>query len=179
MKRTKQIVLISLFSCISVVFDIVKEFIPFINMPNGGSINISLIPIVCICFILDTKSGLICAIISFIISSIFGLNNIYISLPQYFFDYIIPSICVGLSGIFYKNKNLFNMELGIIVCMFVRFFSITISGAYFWLSDTIIAGSKEAFIGSFIYNFPYSIATLTMLLIIVPIIVRVLNKYLL
>lgn len=179
MNKTKQIVLISLFSCISVIFDITKELIPFINMPNGGSINISLIPIICICFLLGTKSGILCAIISFVVSTLLGLNNMYISLPQYIFDYVIPSLCIGFSGIFYKKRNLLSMESGIILCMIIRIVSIVISGAYFWLDSTMVAGSKEAFIFSFLYNSPYSIITLIMLIIVVPIIVKVLNKYLL
>lgn len=179
MTRTRRIVIISVLSCLSVVFDIVKEFIPFINMPGGGSINISLIPVVVCCFTLGTKDGMVCSILSYLISTILGLNNYFLNIFQYLFDYIIPTVCVGLCAVFYKNRKFKEMELGIIISMLLRFFSIVISGAFFWLDSTVIAGSKEAFIASSIINFPYSLGTLIVLLISTPLIVKVVDKYLL
>ena len=179
MTRTRRIVAISVLCCLSVVLDIIKEFIPFINMPGGGSINISLIPIVVCSFTLGLKDGMVCSILSYLMSTILGLNSYFLNIFQYLFDYIIPTICVGLCAIFYKNKNIKEMVLGIIVAMILRFLSIVISGAYFWLDSTVIAGSKEAFIASSVINFPYSLGTMIVLLISVPLIVKVINKYLL
>lgn len=178
MTKTRRIVIISIFSCLSVVLDIVKAFIPFLNMPSGGSINISLIPIVLICFILGTKDGIACAVISFLISTIFGLNSIYISPVQYLFDYIIPSVCLGLAALFYKNKNILEMEFGIIFVMLIRTISIIISGTYFWFESTTVAGSSVALIGSIVYNLPYCLLTTIMLLLVIPLLKKVLDKYL-
>ena len=138
MKKTRKIVIISLLCSISVVLDIIKEFIPFLNLPSGGSINISLIPIMVASFALGVKEGILCSFISYLISFALGLNNIFISFPQYTLDYLIPVICVGGCSIFYKNKNIKEMELGIFVSMFLRTASIVISGAYYWLSSTTI-----------------------------------------
>lgn len=178
MTKTRRIVIISIFSCLSVVLDLIKELIPFINMPSGGSINISLIPIVLICFVLGTKDGIACAVVSFLISTIFGLNNIYISPLQYLLDYIIPSICLGLAAVFYKNRKNLEMIFGISVVMIIRTISIIISGAYYWFESTSVAGSKEAVIGSLVYNLPYSLLTTLMLLLVIPLLKKVLDKYL-
>ena len=44
--KTKELVLIALFIALAIVLDYIKEFLPFLNMPSGGSINIALIPVV-------------------------------------------------------------------------------------------------------------------------------------
>ena len=66
MNKTKRIVIISVLCSLSVVLDIIKEFIPFINLPSGGSINISLIPIMVCSFTIGLKEGMICSILSFL-----------------------------------------------------------------------------------------------------------------
>lgn len=178
MSKTKRIVVISVLCSLSVVLDIIKEFIPFVNLPSGGSINISLIPIMVCSFSLGLKEGFLCSIISFIVSSLLGLNNMFLSIPQYVLDYIVPTICVGGCSFFYINKNIKEMELGIALSMMLRTLSIVLSGSMFWLESTVIAGSKEAFIGSIIYNVPYAIATLIVLAITVPFIVKLVDRYL-
>lgn len=179
MTKTRKIIIISLFAAISVALDIFKEFIPFLNMSSGGSINISLIPLVAIPFILGIKEGLITSLIAFMISCMFGLNSFFISFFQYLLDYIFPTLILGFSSLFYKKKNIFEMELGIIFTMLIRTFSLIISGAIFWIEDSTVSGSLAAFISSSIYNIPYSFLTLIMLLIVVPLLVKSINKYLL
>lgn len=179
MSKTRRIILISLFAAISVALDIFKEMIPFLNMPSGGSINISLIPLVASSFILGVRGGIFTSLISFIISTIFGLNSIYISFSQYFFDYILPTLILGFSSIFYKNKEIKEMEFGILFVMFVRTLSLVLSGMYFWFEESVAAGSFEAFVGSLVYNVPYSFITLVVLLIVVPLLCKSVDKYLL
>ena len=179
MSKTRRIILISLFAAISVALDIFKEMIPFLNMPSGGSINISLIPLVAASFILGIRDGIFTSLIAFMISTMFGLNNIYISIPQYFFDYILPTLILGLSSIFYKNKKILEMEFGILFVMSIRTFSLVISGMYFWFEESVVAGSFEALVGSLAYNVPYSFITLIVLVIIVPLLVKSVSKYLL
>lgn len=173
MNKTKKLVTISLYAALCIVLDVIKEFIPFLNMPMGGSINIALIPIALCSFKEGYKEGVAVGILWFIISSILGLNKYFVSFGQIVFDYIIPSLIVGLSSIFYRNKKISEMEIGIITVMIIRTLSIIISGAYYWYAGAA-RGSIEAWTFSCAYNLPYSIATLIMLLIVIPI----LNKYL-
>lgn len=179
MSKTRRIIIISLFASISVALDIFKEMIPFLNMPSGGSINISLIPLVASSFILGINGGVLTSLIAFLISTMFGLNDIYISLAQYFFDYILPTLILGFSSIFYKNKKIKEMEFGILFVMLVRTFSLVISGMYFWFEESVAAGSLAALVGSLAYNVPYSFITMLVLLIVTPLLVRSIDKYLL
>ena len=172
MKKTKELVICSIYVAIAVALDIVKEFIPFLNMPSGGSINIALIPIVLCSFHIGIKWGLVSGALWFVVSSIIGLNAYFINIGQIIFDYIIPSMILGLSSLLYKNKKLKEIEIGIFITMLIRTMSIILSGAIYWFDISTAAGSKEAWIGSLVYNLPYSIATLVMLMILIPILIK-------
>ena len=178
MKDTKNIVYLAIYLALTIGLDFVKSFIPFLNMPSGGSINIALIPITICSFHLGYQKGLILGFMWFVLSSLIGLNNYFVSFGQIIFDYIIPSIILGLSSIFYNNKKIINAELGIFLMMFIRTLSICFSGAYYWYNESEVALSQNAWLFSLGYNLPYSIATTIMLLIVVPILLKSLKKYL-
>ena len=178
MKKNQRLVFISIYCALSLVLDYIKSFIPFLNMPSGGSINIALIPIVIASFHLGVGSGIASGLLWWLISSLLGLNNQFISIQQYIFDYVIPSGIVGISSMFYKKHNVFEIELGIIIMMIIRTICLIISGAVFW-TEGMASGSLEAYGFSFAYNFPYSLATLVMLLIVVPMLLRSMKKYML
>ena len=177
MKRIQKLVFISIFCALAISLDYIKTFIPFLNMPSGGSINIALIPVVICAFYLGPIEGIFCGLLWWLTTSIFGLNPYYISLAQYLVDYVIPSGIIGICSIFYKKKNLLEVELGILIMMIIRTSCLVISGALFWSEAS--AGSLSAWSASVIYNFPYCLATAIMLMIIVPMILRSLKKYML
>jgi len=176
MKRNQKLVFISIYCALALVLDYIKSFIPFLNMPLGGSINIALIPIVISSFHLGIKDGAITGFMWWLVSSILGLNPYYISIVQYLLDYVVPSVIMGLSSIFYSNKKLIQMEAGISLMMIIRTLVIICSGALYWEEgiDGIYAWSASA-----TYNIPYSFATLIMLLIVMPILSKSLRKYML
>lgn len=178
MKKNQKIVFISIYCCLAIVLDYIKTFIPFLNMPSGGSINIALIPIVICSFHLGIFCSMICGLIWWILSSMFGLNPYFISIIQYLLDYIIPSVIVGIASIFYHKKNIFEIEMGIVIMMLIRTVSIVISGAIYWPGQ-LSSGSLAAWTASIVYNLPYSLATLIMLLIIIPSLLSGLKKHML
>lgn len=178
MNKTRQIVMMAIYLALTMALDLIKEFLPFLNMPSGGSVNIALIPLVICSFHLGIKYASITGFLWFVLSSILGLNKYFVSYGQIFFDYIIPSTIVGLASIFYKNRKILEVELGIVFVMIIRTLSIVISGAIYWYDSSMAAGSIEAWSFSFAYNLPYSIATLIMLLITVPLLLKTLRKYL-
>lgn len=178
MKKNQKLVFISIYCALALVLDYIKTFIPFLNMPSGGSINIALIPIVICSFHLGYLDAIVCGLLWWLVSSLLGLNPYYISIAQYIADYIFPSGIIGVSSIFYKNKNIFEIEIGIIFMMIIRTLCLLISGAIFW-PNGVASNSIQAWSASFVYNFPYSFATLIMLLIIVPIIINRLKKHML
>lgn len=175
MNKNKRLVFISIYCALALVLDYVKTFIPFLNMPMGGSINIALIPIVICSFQLGIFDGMLCGFLWWLISSVLGLNPYYISFVQYFADYIFPSVIVGICSLFYSKKNLFEIEFGILFMMLLRTLCLLISGAIFWPSG-VAANSIEAWSASMIYNLPYSVATLIMLMLVVPIVLRSIKK---
>lgn len=171
MNKNKRLVFISIYCALALVLDYIKTFIPFLNMPAGGSINIALIPIVVCSFHLGVVDGIVSGLLWWLISSILGLNPYYISFVQYVVDYVLPSGVIGLCSVFYKKKNIFEVELGITLMMIIRTMCLLISGAIFW-PDGVAANSLAAWSASLIYNLPYSIGTLIMLLIIVPVVLK-------
>ena len=166
----------AIYVAMAIALDYIKEFIPFLNMPSGGSINIALIPIVMGSFHLGTFDGIAIGLLWWLVSSIMGLNPYYVSLLQYICDYIIPSGIVGLSAVFYgEKKSKLEIVAGIVLAMSIRTFFIVLSGAIFW-ADGVAQGSNAAWLASLIYNGPYSLATLLMLLLITPALIRKLHK---
>ena len=175
--KVKTIVFMSLYVALAIVLDYIKEFIPFLNMAAGGSINIALIPVVVASFHLGYSKGVLTGLLWWLLSFVLGLNRYFISVPQYVLDYIIPSGIAGICSLFYKKKKITEAEIGITLMMIIRMISVIISGAIYWPGD-LAAGSTAAWIYSLSYNLPYSLLTLIMLLLLVPIILKSLRKYL-
>ncbi len=166
-------VFIAMYVALAIALDWVKELIPFLNMPQGGSINIALIPIVIASFHLGWQYGVFAGLLWWAITSLMGLNEWFLNVPQYIVDYILPSTVIGLAGLFYKKGSIVRAEIGIVFAMILRTLSVVISGVYFW-PDGVAAGSAAAWTASLAYNLPYSLATMVMLMIIVPVLLRVL-----
>lgn len=175
MNKNRRLVFISIYCAIAIVLDYIKAFIPFLNMPAGGSINIALIPIVVCSFHLSMFDGIVAGLLWWLVSSILGLNPYFISIEQYVVDYIIPSGIIGVCSCFYKKKNILEIEIGIIFMMIIRTLCLVISGAIFW-PEGVASNSIAAWNASLIYNVPYCVATLIMLLIIIPIVMKSIKK---
>ena len=178
MNNNKRIALLSIYVALAIVLDFIKTYIPFLNMPSGGSINIALIPIVLVSFNLGIKDGMLAGFLWWLISSILGLNPYYLNIYQYVVDYILPSVVVGLSSVLYKEHNTVEIELGLLIMMIIRTSLLIISGAIFWPSGDA-SNSLASWIGSIAYNLPYSITTLVMLMIVVPILLKSIKKIML
>lgn len=177
-KTIKIMVYIALYAALATGLDIIKEMLSFLDLPQGGSINIALIPIVLSSFhlgpIYGVATGILWMLISFVVTPPYIASSM--AILGFICDYVIPSIIIGASSIFFmKKKNYIMMELGIVITMFIRTVSILISGAYAWPGDEA-AGSLAAWTGSLGYNLPYCIATTVLLLVVVPILYKTLNK---
>lgn len=167
----KRLVFIALYIALAVALDYAKEMLPFLNMPQGGSINIATIPVVLAAFHLGVMDGCIVGFLWMVISFILNLNYPPIGILEFFADYFIPSVGLGCAGLFGK-KGIIRQELGIILANAIRIISILIAGAYFWFPKGSAAGSTAAWINSLTYNLPYLTATTLMLMIIVPLLLH-------
>lgn len=167
-----------MYAALAIALDVFKEMISFLDLPQGGSINIALIPVVIASFhlgpVLGMAVGAIWMLVSFVVTPPYFAQSFVIL--GFICDYVIPSIIVGLASFIYKKKaSLITMEFGIVFTMLIRTLSILISGAYAWPGDAA-SGSAAAWAGSVGYNLPYCLATMAMLMIIVPIIYKTFEK---
>lgn len=170
LKKSYKLIVISLSVALCLILDYIKTFIPFLNMPFGGSINIALIPVMMVSFLYGYKEGAVVGIMWWLVSSLLGLNAWFISIDQYLFDYVLPSIIPGFASLLIIRNSNKNIEIisGIIFSMLIRTFVLVFSGTYYW-PEGMAKGSIAAWTYSLSYNIPYNLITCIMLCIIIPI----------
>ena len=98
---TKTMIIVALFAACSVVLSKIK----FIQYPQGGGIDLlSSLPILMIGLLYGPITGMTCGLITGLIGLI---GSAYIIYPaQFLLDYILPTMLLGLSGLFgSKNKK--------------------------------------------------------------------------
>ena len=150
---------------IATVIAIICDYIPFLNLPFGGTITIaSMLPIIIVSYMFGVRWGLFTAftysIIQIIISLTHGASGtvaglflpesgftVIMGLIIIFLDYIAAYTSVGLGGIFrnvIKNKTV-SLVLGGTVALLVCYAFHVLSGAIFYgqwaewfFTDTII-----------------------------------------
>ncbi len=177
-------VFMAMYAALAIVLDYVKEFIPFTSIwANGGSIDISLIPLVFASIHLGWKWGLATGLLEFVVSYVVGATKLYFAAYSpvlgFLCDYIIPIVIMGVASfLMTKKKSSFNiilMEVGIVICMAIRIFSQVISGVYCWVEASEI-GTAAAWAFSAQYNLSYGVPTLVMLVIVMPILYKAFEK---
>ena len=177
-----------MYVALAIVLDYIKKMIPFASLwPNGGSVDISLIPLVFASFHLGWKWGIATAAIQFVVSIMMGATHIYVAPYKpvfgFIFDYIVPSVIIGAAAFLwnkddrkFSKKAMIKMEIGIFVVMAIRIFSFILSGAYCWMEDAVNAGSPAAWIFAVTDTLGYAIPTLIILMIILPILYNMLKS---
>lgn len=174
--KTRDIVYIAVFVALAVVFEWVSKMIPFLQMPNGGSIELSVIAIICASFLLGWKSGLVVAYLSWLVSSLF-FQPYYLNPMQMVFDYILPIGILGVaSALAITKKGRPVIWSGVLAVLAIKTLSHVLAGALFWPPAGEAAGSMPAIVFSLSYNLPYNVATLLFAVILVPIILQRLGK---
>lgn len=178
MKRNEVLDLsyMALYISLAIVLDYIGQFIPILQMPNGGSINIAVIPVLISSYHLGYKKAVGVGLGWWLVGFIYGLNNWYLNPMQYLLDYIFPMSCIGLASLFPKIFKISNIYTGTIMVGIIRFLSTLLSGVYYWPPEDMVAGSKEAWIFSFTYNIGYNLATIIVAVIFVPIVINIIRK---
>ncbi len=156
---------------LAVVLEYVNKLIPFLQMPQGGSINLAVIPVYLASYHLGFKKGLIVGAGWWLVGFIFGEYKYYLNPMQYTLDYFVPMLIVGLASIFPKVGRISNLYTGVFVSGIIRFLSTLVSGAIYWPPENSVAGSTLAWINSFSYNLYYNLATLIVAIILVPLVI--------
>ena len=167
------IVYMSFYLALGLCLSYLNELFPIIKMPNGGSLEYAVIACFVASFHLGWRKGVCVSILIWYIGTFFGLHYYFVSWPQVLLDYMIPYGCLGLASIFPRIKTkhftISNVYVGIFSCMFIKYCSHLIAGAYFWFPEGEAAGSLVAWIYSGLtYNLGYNLITLVVAIIITP-----------
>jgi len=162
--ETKRLVEIGIFVGIAIVLELISTLIPFLHMPQGGSISLGMLPIFIIAYRYGVKEGVIAGFVFGIIN--FILSGYAIHWGSIFFDYIFAFSALGIAGIFKKNalSSTPSFILGILLGGFLRYIFHGLSGVIFFSS---FAGDFNPWFYSFIvYNLPYMAASIVLTIII-------------
>ena len=205
MKRsqTQTMAFMALYVALYIVLKYVGNFIPILNMPNGGSIALELIALFIASYHLGWFHGLMVALLCWLISFIMGMKMYLLYPIQILLDYMIPLGACGCAALFWPWKSTNKKEalfisallfvgcfvgiwlsfgnsivvyvIGIVIAMIIYYISTVLSGAYYW-ADGVAAGSLPAWTFSLQYNLGYNLVTMIVCCIAVPFIVRALKK---
>ena len=141
---TKTMIVIALF----VAFNFILSKVKLIQYPQGGSIDLlSSLPILMIGILYGPIIGMTCGLITGILSLI---GSTYIIHPaQFLLDYILPTMMLGLSGLFgCKNKR--NIFIGCLLAVLLKEVSHILSGCVYFAEYAWKGWNPLAY--SIIYN---------------------------
>lgn len=176
--RIKTISYMALYAATALVLQYVAQFIPFLQMPQGGSIELGFLALFIASFHLGWKNGMAVGIIWWFLGFLFGLNTWYISPIQYALDYILPVLAVGAASVIPMPKK-WKIYGDVIIGMLLKFVSNLLAGVFFYFEgagEGTAAGSLPAWIYSFGYNGWYNLATFIVCLVTVPLLINALSK---
>lgn len=123
---TKTMIIIALFAGWSLVLSKIK----FIQYPQGGGIDLlSSLPILIIGVLYGPMVGMTCGIVTGLLSLIGGSYIIHPA--QFLLDYILPTMLLGISGIFNCNKKR-NVFLGCLVAVILKNIAHILSGCIYF-----------------------------------------------
>ena len=123
---TKTMIIIALFAACSVVLSKIK----LIQYPQGGGIDLlSSLPILMIGLLYGPITGMTCGLITGLIGL---MGSAYIIHPaQFLLDYILPTMLLGLSGLFdCKTKK--NIFIGCLLAVILKLTSHILSGCVYF-----------------------------------------------
>lgn len=150
-------------TAIMLAMSTVLSLIAIVKMPFGGDITAcSMLPMIILAYRYGFGYGLITCSLYGAIQLLLGLNNLsycatWIAvIAVILLDYILAFGCCSLSGLFKNRKSQVNaLIFGSLSACAGRFILHTIAGSTVWAGLSI--PTKDAFIGSILYNSAYMI----------------------
>ncbi|SCG98961.1 MULTISPECIES: energy-coupled thiamine transporter ThiT [unclassified Romboutsia] len=141
---TKTMIVVSLFAACSFILSKIK----LIQYPQGGGIELlSSVPILMIGLLYGPITGMTCGLITGILGLI---GSAYIIHPaQFLLDYILPTMLLGLSGLFDCNKKR-NIFIGCILAVLLKQLSHILSGCIYFADYAWEGWNPVAY--SIVYN---------------------------
>lgn len=151
----KDLVTIALYLALFMVVDAFINTLPFLQMPQGGSLGVSTVVLLIASYHLGAKKGLIVSLLSVLLQFVTGRMYI-LGFTQFLLDYLISFGVYGIACLF-PNKGYFYS--GVLITNIIRFISSTLSGVFFY---NVTLG------GSIIYQAWYMVPTTIVGLVLVP-----------
>lgn len=151
----KDLVTIALYLALFMVVDAFINTLPFLQMPQGGSLGVSTVVLLIASYHLGAKKGLIVSLLSALLQFVTGRMYI-LGFTQFLLDYLISFGVYGIACLF-PNKGYFYS--GVLITNIIRFISSTLSGVFFY---NVTLG------GSIIYQAWYMVPTTIVGLVLVP-----------
>lgn len=157
-KQILTLVYMALYIALYVVLKYVGNFIPFLDMPNGGSIEIELVAVFIASYHLGFLGGLGVAVLSWAICIPF-FEMWFVNPIQIFLDYVGPLAICGLASILWPLKKM--GKTGAIVASVLLGVG-TFLGVYYCFNQTIwaVVGAIAVALVIFFfgYKFPSTVA---------------------
>jgi len=163
------------YAALYVVLWYVSKLIPFLVMPDGGSIELEYIALFVASYHLGWKKGLGVGALSWLLVFLFGGEKFFVTIVQYCLDYFIPLAVCALACMFAGHSK-FNYAIGVIVSILLKWLSNVVSGVFFYFPEGSAAGSLPAWSYSVAYNTWYNLATMIVCVIVVPLLINALKK---
>lgn len=163
-KSIYQIILSSLFLALAVVFAAFSKYVmPFLHLPNGGSISLVMVPLTLAVLILGPLYGLFVSLTFALINLVFdnGFAYNYLSLIlDYFLAFSTCLVCTFFRKKYYQNK-VSSLFLSILCFSILRFICHFFSGVLIsWQGDVSSIApnfTQSNVIYSLVYNLTYII----------------------
>ncbi|EOS61884.1 hypothetical protein C815_00364 [Firmicutes bacterium M10-2] len=155
----RDLVLMAFYVALFMVLDTFVNTLPLFQMPNGGSLGVSTIPLLMASYQLGWQKGLVVSIVS--VFAQFVTGPMYTpDLVGFLLDYFIAFSVYGLACLF---PNFGYFYSGIFITNTIRFISSVLSGCLVW-STPLWA--------SITYNATYMLPTLILGLILIPLLMK-------
>lgn len=152
--KTRDLVLIALYAALFAVLDFVGNAFSLFQMPNGGSLGVSVVVLIVAGYHLGFRNGLIVVLLSLLLMFITGEMYIQYGVGQYLLDYGLGFGAYALAVLFPTVKlkhSVFWISSGTIATNALRFVFSTVSGIVYY---------QVPFWGSVSYQASYLIPTL-------------------
>ena len=172
--QIRDIAYMGMYLALFFVFDWLSNTIGLFQMPNGGSLGLSVIPLLLCSYHLGWKKGtavcLLCVLMMFMTGKVYVVQNSDGFAPwqvaiQFLMEYPVAFGIYGLASLFPNYGSFYS---GVAITNLVRLAIHVAAGCWFWFSP---------FAASFSYNAWYMIPTMVMCLVIIPVLVDRLGTF--
>ena len=156
-EKIKGICEVGILVAIGLVLKIISDLIPFLNMFEGGTIDLSMLPIILIGLRCGYKYSFIGSTIYWLLAWLIGGLKIDHAFLEILLDRFIPyTIGYGISGLYQKYRvKPFICSIFIILSGLIRLSSHTLSGIILWSDIFNIHDFLLSIIPNLLYNLTY------------------------